>query len=59
MPICDYCGATLPAEMSGKEAIFAMLSAGWEVRKRNGKWIAVCKDCVFKEKGYDNDELGG
>lgn len=52
-PRCDYCGKTLPMEMSGRMALKAMQSAGWERRSINDTVKDACSDCIFEEKNYE------
>lgn len=54
--VCDCCGARLPGEERWEDARRAKQAAGWESRKVDGEWEDVCPDCLFEEKGYDNDE---
>ncbi len=56
-PTCDYCDKRLPGQLSNRDALRAIQEAGWEVR-REGEYLGcVCTDCLFEEKGYDNDEI--
>ena len=56
-PVCDYCDSRLPGADRYNDAVREMREAGWESRPveyKNGKiWLCVCRDCLFKEKGYD------
>lgn len=52
--VCDCCGKRLGAD-SWQGAIDTKREAGWQSRKVNGEWEDVCDDCLFEEKGYDND----
>lgn len=54
-PVCDYCEKRPPGEMSFRDALRALRDAGWENRKSGGDWICVCNDCLFEEKGYENE----
>lgn len=40
---------------SGSSRIAAW-DAGWESRERDGERLCVCNDCLFEEKGYDNEQ---
>lgn len=53
--VCDYCEKRPPGEMSFRDALRALRDAGWENRKSGGDWICVCNDCLFEEKGYENE----
>lgn len=53
--VCDYCGKRLPGSESFKGTLRDMLDAGWESRKNGDDWKCVCNDCLFTEKGYDED----
>lgn len=53
---CDRCGKRLPGADSWTDALKATRNAGWESRLVEGDYIDICTDCLFEEKGYDNDE---
>lgn len=56
-PRCDYCGKVLPMETSGRAALKAMRSAGWERRSVDGETKDICTDCLFEEKGYEDADV--
>ncbi len=55
-PVCDVCDARLGALESFSDAVRAMMAAGWETRKTAEGYEHICADCIFKEKGYDDEQ---
>lgn len=53
--VCDYCGARLDLDRPD-EARKARRAAGWEVRISRSEILDICNDCIFEEKGYENDD---
>lgn len=54
---CDLCGKRLGAD-SFEDARRLKTQQGWKSRKVDGEWMDICDDCLFEEKGYDNDKPG-
>ncbi|MBQ3072346.1 MAG: hypothetical protein IJD20_03525 [Oscillospiraceae bacterium] len=52
---CDYCGKQLSLERPD-DAAKARRAAGWEVRTCDGEMLDICDDCIFEEKGYEDNE---
>ena len=55
--VCDCCGKRLGAD-SFEDARRLKTQEGWESRKVDGEWMDICDDCLFEEKGYENDKPG-
>lgn len=53
--VCDYCGRRIPMDRPD-EARKVRRAAGWEVRIAHGEFLDICDDCIFEEKGYEQDE---
>ncbi len=56
-PVCDICGAELPAEYDFSDAVAAKKAAGWKSKKIDDAWIDVCPECQINwyglRKEYD------
>lgn len=55
-PVCDYCERRLPGQLSRRDAVLAVLEAGWELRRDGEYQGCVCSDCLFQEKGYERED---
>jgi len=53
--VCDYCGKRLPIERPA-EAHKSRREAGWGIRLSKGDLLDICDDCIFEEKGYEDNE---
>lgn len=56
-PVCDCCEKRLATEFTFERAARLAVGAGWESRGGPDNREHVCTDCLFKEKGYSEEEV--